>query len=125
MVGDVTLKRSDHLINVLTPADVDRNDWRQTSRYRDIAYNLQNLQVLLYLQGQEEREINLVGGVSGYYIRQAQMKCTVGEIFVWKWLAGALVNFKFAFHQLYISFAPVFNVMKTLVFLTPMAARAR
>jgi len=62
MVGDLPLKREDYLCNVITPADFDRSDWVKDLDYRKTAIDLQNLQVLLHLQGQEEHQINLVGG---------------------------------------------------------------
>ena len=63
MVGDLPLKRKNHLQNILTTAaGVTSDDWMGRNRYRNTAHALENLQVLLHLQGQEEREVNLVGG---------------------------------------------------------------
>jgi len=65
MVGDLPLKRKDYLRNVLMPAGAgDDLDWMRRNRCYNTARDLENLQVLLHLQGQEEREINLVGGSS-------------------------------------------------------------
>ena len=60
-VGDLPLKRENYLRNVITPADFDRSDWIKDMEYSSTAHELENLQVLLHVEGQEEREINLLG----------------------------------------------------------------
>ena len=66
MVGDLPLKRKNDLQNVLAAAagtaDDDFEEMMRQSRCYYTARDLENLQVLLHLQGQEEREVNLVGG---------------------------------------------------------------
>ena len=73
LVGDLPLKTQNDLYNVLNPpsapTNINQDDplafLLQNGRnfsHRRTARDLETLQILLHLQGQEEREINLVGG---------------------------------------------------------------
>ena len=66
MVGDLPLKQENYLRNVLDPRPRNADaDWMQSWEHGRKAHDLQNLQVLLHLQGQEEYEIDLSGGREG------------------------------------------------------------
>ena len=72
MVGDLPLKREDYLRSVLNSARAGAgasspNNWRRGWEIENEARTLQNLQVLLHLEGQEECEIVLAGGSDGWY----------------------------------------------------------
>ena len=66
MVGDLPLKRRDYLLEVLNaenPADPAKHMWDNPNRY--IAWDLENFQVLLHVEGQETEAVILDGG---YYV---------------------------------------------------------
>jgi Ran GTPase-activating protein (RanGAP) involved in mRNA processing and transport len=98
LVGDLPLKRQDDLYNVLNPPSASNSTslppvqrllyFSQNWTHRRTARDLETLQILLHLEGQEEREINLVGGRNNWSDEQT---CFHEEIRAnWEQFAGVV-----------------------------------